>query len=150
MIKLINAFNVQCCMTNKKRWEGRKRTLLFQSDLTYRRILLETRLEDPFYHFTSYSSSTEVYFTFFFYSGFPRYYEGQRTGSHSKSSLSPARLRCIEVFFNGIAGSQNIVCYTKEFVIYRGQFYIEVSRFKFCIKQQQLYNLHTNAISIIN
>ena len=61
---------------------------------------------------------------FFFYSGFPRYYEGQRTGSQSKSSLSPARLRCIEVFFNGIAGSQNIVCYTKEFVIYRGSFHI--------------------------
>ena len=65
MIKLINAFNVLYCMTNKKDWEGRKRTLLFQSD-TYRRILLEERLEDPFYHFTSYSSSTEVYFTFFF------------------------------------------------------------------------------------
>lgn len=64
MIKLINAFNVQCCMTNKKHWEGRKRTLFFQSD-TYRRILLETRLEDPFYHFTSYNSSTEVYLTFF-------------------------------------------------------------------------------------
>lgn len=63
MIKLINAFNVQCCMTNKKDWEWRKRTLLFQSD-TYRRILLETRHEDPFYHFTSYSSSTEVYFIF--------------------------------------------------------------------------------------
>lgn len=70
MIKLINAFNVQCCMTNKKHWEERKRTLFFQSD-TYRRILLETRLEDPFYHFTSYSSSTEVYFTFF-YSELPR------------------------------------------------------------------------------
>ena len=39
--------------------------MLFQSD-TYRRMLLETRLEDAFYHFTSYSSSTEVYFTFFF------------------------------------------------------------------------------------
>lgn len=64
MIKLINAFYVQCCMTNKKHWEGRKRTLFFQSD-TYRRILLETRLEDPFYHFTSYNSSTEVYLTFF-------------------------------------------------------------------------------------
>lgn len=64
MIKLINAFNVQCCMTNKKHWEGRKRTLFFQSDM-YRRILLETPLEDPFYHFTSYNSSTEVYLTFF-------------------------------------------------------------------------------------
>lgn len=30
--------------------------------------------------------------------------------------------------------TQNIVCYTKEFVIYRGLFYIEVSRFTFCIK----------------
>ena len=64
MIKLINAFYVQCCMTNKKHWEGRKRTLFFQSDM-YRRILLETPLEDPFYHFTSYNSSTEVYLTFF-------------------------------------------------------------------------------------
>ena len=134
MIKLINAFNVQCCMTNKKHWEGRKRTLFFQSD-TYRRILLETRLEDPFYHFTSYNSSTEVYLTFF-YSELPRYDDGQRTGSHIKSSLSPAWFRCIEVLFNGIAGSQNIVCYTKESVIYRGLFYIEVSRFTFCIKYQ--------------
>ena len=106
-------------MTNKKHWEGRKRTLFFQSD-TYRRILLETRLEDPFYLFTSYSSSTEVYFTFFFYSGFPRYYEGQRTGSHSKSSLSPARLRCIEVLFNGILGRKI------SFVIPRNSLFIEV------------------------
>ena len=51
-------------MTNKKDWEWRKRTLLFQSD-TYRRILLEERLDNPFYHFTSYTSSNEVYFTFF-------------------------------------------------------------------------------------
>lgn len=63
------------------------------------------------------------------------YDDGQRTvGSHIKSSLSPAWFRCIEVLFNGIAGSQNIVCYTKESVIYRGLFYIEVSRFTFCIK----------------
>lgn len=123
----------QCCMTNKKDWEGRKGTLLFQSD-TYRHILLETRLEDPFCHFTSYSSSTEVYLTFFFTVNCHEYDDGQRTGSHIKSSLSPAWFRCIEVLFNGIAGSQNIVCYTKEFVIYRGSFYIEVSRFTFCIK----------------
>ena len=133
MIKLIHAFNVQCCMTNKKDWEWRKRTLLFQSDTFTAAFHFKTRLEDPFYHFTSYSSSTEVYLTFF-YSELPRYDDRQRTGSHIKSSLSPAWFRCIEVLFNGIAGSQNIVCYTKEFVIFRGSFYIEVSRFTFCIK----------------
>lgn len=131
MIKLINAFNVQCCMTNKKHWEGRKRTLFFQSD-TYRRILLDD-LRTLFIILRL--TAVQPKFTSpFFTVNCHEYDDGQRTGSHIKSSLSPAWFRCIEVLFNGIAGSQNIVCYTKEFVIYRGLFYIEVSRFTFCIK----------------
>ena len=37
-------------------------------------------------------------------------------------------------FFSTALLGRKISCHTKEFVIYRGSFYIEVSRFTFCIK----------------